>query len=384
MFQSILVYTFLMFGMLFFAYIVSTQKVEYTTSRGKTKERSFLRLEILLPLFLFAIIFGLRYDVGVDHLHYLEDYVGRNYAQYEPAFYWISEICRSNNFHYTIYFGILAFLQVFCFFYAFKKERYLFPYLLFFLFVLGDVLSWMNIIRQSLAICVWLISIRYIVEKKLLKYIFLCIGAALFHKSAVILFVFYPLLCNGKDYFKSIKLQIVLLIGVFVLRNIFWNFFDKLEVIVSTYASLLGINQNFSYGMEVLQNDTAESSGTGLIFLFKVFLNFILVLKSNKIKKYFNSKWFNVVYFFYFVGLLTLYIFPNGVISLSRPFRYFYIFQPIMFAYFAYYLLNSKESKYGKLWCQVLMIAFLGMFYLNQITTDEFSHSWYQFYFQGE
>lgn len=371
-----------MFVMLFFTYIVSTQKVEYTTSKGKTKERSFLRLEILLPLFLFAIIFGLRYDVGVDHLHYLEDYIGRNYDQYEPAFYLITEICRINDLHYTIYFGTLAFVQVFCFFYAFKKELYLFPYLLFFLFVLGDVLSWMNIIRQSLAICIWLISLRYIIDKKLLKYVLLCLVATLFHKSALVLIVFYPFLYNGKDYFKSINLQIVLLIGAFLVRNIFWNFFDNMEFVVSTYSSLLNINQNFSYGMQALQNDIAESSGTGLIFWFKVFLNFILILNSNKLKEYFNSKWFTVVYFFYFVGLFTLYIIPDGVISLSRPFRYFYIFQSIMFAYFAYFLLHSKKLKYGKIWGQVLVMAFLGMFYLNQIIADEFSHSWYQFYFQ--
>ena len=95
--------------------------------------RSFFRFEVLFPLVLFAIVFGMRYDVGVDHLGYLYGYLEKiDVGKGEPLFQFLSKTGWYLNLHYTVYFGIIAFIQVFFFFYAFKNERYLFPLLVFF------------------------------------------------------------------------------------------------------------------------------------------------------------------------------------------------------------------------------------------------------------
>ncbi len=79
-------------------------------------------------------------------------------------------------------------------------------------------------------------------------------------------------------------------------------------------------------------------------------------------------------------------MFPVGAIAITRPFRYFYIFQTIMYAYFLYYLYKTKlkntlQGSLNALMYYGLIIVFLGIFYLSQITSNEYASLWYQFFF---
>lgn len=350
---------------------------------GSGRSISFWRSEFIFPLILFAVVFGMRYDVGTDHFAYLFGYLSKVYiSKNEPLFDLLSEIGWALNLHYTVYFGVIAFIQICFFFYAFKEERYLFPFLAFFLFTNGLLGFWMNGLRQALAMCIWIFSIQYIEKNKPLRYIFWGIVAILFHKSAIILLVFYPILKNGKDYFKNILIQIALLFCAFIIKFLFFDFFMYLDPLIDFYTTLLGSEMYESYSMENLLVRFSENQGTGLAYLFKIALNIFIVINSKKIKKFYDSKWFLIVYFFFFIGLLTIYMFPIGAIALTRPFRYFYAFETIMYAYFAYYLYKSKSNRHNKMLFCGFVIVFLGIFYLSHITSNENSHLWYQFYFQ--
>ncbi len=376
-----------MFSMILFA-VYASKRNGYISSSGLLVKRSFWRFEVIFPLILFAIIFGMRYDVGVDHLGYLHGYlqkihVGKN----EPLFFLFAEIGWKLNWHYVLYFGLIAFTQVLFFFYAFKNERYLYPFLVFFLFANGEWGFWMNGIRQALAMCIWIFSIKYIEDKKIWKYLIWWVVATLIHKSAIVLIVFYPILRNGRDYFKSIPLQLILLGSAFVLKSAFEVFLPNIESLINTYINILGADMyERSYNIEGLMNSYRESDGTGLVYLFRIILNVTIILFSTRLKLFYNSKRFNVIYFFFFIGLLTMYMFPVGFISLTRPFRYFYIFPSIMYAYFLYYLFKTKlrNTQIGSLHAILyygLIFIFLGVFYLSIITSNENASSWYQFYF---
>ncbi|MDL2227874.1 EpsG family protein [Bacteroidales bacterium OttesenSCG-928-K03] len=371
MIQSILIYTLLLGVMMLFFYSASYNN------------KSFKSYQILIPLLLFSIVFGMRYDVGVDYISYLEAYLWKeDFSKNEFLFSLITNLSNYLNLHFVIYFSILAFIQVFFFFYAFKKEVYLFPLLIFFLFTNGEIMSWMNIIRQSLAMCIWIYSIKYIEQKALWRYLFLGLIAYFFHRSAIILFIFYPLLRNGRDYFKNIPLQLILLASALIIKELFFSLIMNFIDFIDFYLSLLGTDMyERSYNIDGLLESFTTSSGTGLAYIWKLVINVVIILFSVKLKKYYNSRWFNIVYFFFFMGLITFYIFPEGAISFTRPFRYFYIFQSIMLAYFIYYL-SKSNSLNNRILMIVIIISFLGIFYLNQITSDENSHLWYQFFFQ--
>lgn len=387
MIQSVIVYSLLMGVMLLFAVYTVTKSRYSITSVGPIKQRSFWHFETIFPLLFFAVIFGMRYDVGVDHLDYLEGYLWREYVgKNEFLFNLLSEFGWKLNLHYAVYFAIIAFIQVFFFFYAFKDERYLFPFLVFFLFTNGEWTFWMNGIRQALAMCIWIFSLKYIEEKKFLRYLLWGIVAFFFHKSAIILLVFYPILRNGKDYFKSIPLQLILIAAAFAFQVLFSGIIIKFEPVIIYYMNLLGGDLYRNYDMEGLMSSYRESTGTGLAYLFKIILNVGIILYSKKLKLFYNNKRFNIIYFFFFIGLVTSYMFPGGAIAITRPFRYFYIFQTIMYAYFLYFLYKTKlkDTPQGvphALMYYGLIVIFLGIFYLSQITANENDHLWYQFYF---
>lgn len=251
-------------GVMLLCSVVASKNSSHVSLSGQLIQKSFWRFETLFPLLLFAVIFGMRYNVGVDYLGYLEGYLWKQHvSKGELLFDLLSEIGWKLNLHYTVYFGILALIQVFFFFYAFKDERYLYPFLVFFLFTNGDWQFWMNGIRQALAMCIWIFSIKYIEEKKFWKYFLWCIIAMLFHRSAAILIIFYPILRNGKDYFKSIPLQLLMLAGAFIIQYLFSSLFIYLESLINSYANIIGGGVYSGYDLEAIQESFVEPKGTG-------------------------------------------------------------------------------------------------------------------------
>lgn len=379
--QSLLLYSFILFTLTFLMHLVAKRESYRIENGDLVKEQSFWNPIIIFTLLLFSVFFGMRYDVGTDHIAYLSAYIkNEDVSKGEPLFNGITVLFQNLNIHFVFYFSFLAFIQVLFFFYAFKNEKYLFPFLILFLFTTGEVFGWMNIIRQSIAFCIWVFSLKYIYEKKLWKYIIWCLIAAFFHKSALILIVLYPILKNGKDLFSSVFVQILLIIIAFLIETILIDVIILFTPIIEFYISLLGNDKYaISYNVEQLIEIKSEKSGSGMAYLAVIAVNFLIILYSQNLKEYFNSKRFNTIYTIYFFGLLTLYSIPNSFIVLTRPFRYFNSFHFIMLAFFCFYLFKSNNVNNKNLG-YIIVLLYLGIFYLNHITSNEDAHLWYQFY----
>lgn len=384
MIQSLTIYTLLL-GIMMLSFYRAGCQVKVFDHYVPASVPSFWSFSVIFPMLLFAVIFGMRYDVGVDHLTYLEAYLtNRDASKNELLFRAITDLSHFLNLNFVVYFAVLAFIQVFFFFYAFKREMYLFPLLIFFLFANGDIIFWMNVIRQSIAMCIWVFSLNFIAKRKFWRYAMLGVMAFLFHRSAIVLFVFYPILVGGRDYLKIIPLQLILLASAFVIKEVFFDIIMSLSAVVDFYISLLGAEMyEESYNIDALAENFKENPGTGLAYLWKIIIHVIIVIYSARLKKYYSSRWFNMIYFLFFIGLITYYMFPVGAISFSRPFRYFYIFQPIMLSYFVYYLYKNKTVNNGIL-MGMIILSFFWIFYLHHISSNQDSHLWYQFYFQNE
>lgn len=380
--QSIVIYSALMLFMIAFTKVFAMQHKNEVISREQHFSFNSRVVFLFLPMCAFAIIMGMRYDVGTDYFAYQSGYIG-NYdvGKGEVLFIGIRQLFNYFDLHYWIYFSFLAFLNISFFINAFKREGFILPLLIFFLFTNGDWMFWMNGIRQALALCIWIYALKFIEQKKFWQYLFWCVISMGFHTSAMILIVLYPILRNGKDYFKSIKLQIVLFISAFILQYAFDSFIVSLESIIEFYQKELS-GGTYNYSVERFKEEASTVvEGSGLAYLFKLFLDAIVILYSKRLKAFYNNKWFIIIYFMFFIGLLTQNLFPVGTVVLTRPFRYFFIFEGIMFAYFTYYLLKSR-SPYAKIFGFALITVFIAIFYLNIMTANENSHLWYQFYFQ--
>jgi hypothetical protein len=337
---------------------------------------TFWRWEVIIPLAFFALIFGMRYGVGVDHTNYLNNYLtGDSNERFELGFSWLTILFSDNNIHFAIYFTVLAFLQVFFFFYAFRNERFLFPYLAFILIAGGYYLDWMNAIRQDLAACIFIYAIQYIDQKKLFKYLIWLAIASLVHKSVIILAVLYPLLRSGHDFLKNIKIQLIILAAALVIH---YSGFKIESLLSSSIDFFAGLFQYSSYTIDEIDSMVSVSD-TGIGFLAAIIIDILIILYSSKLKVYFNSKRFVIIYILYFIGTISQIIFA-GTVVLLRPFRYFSFFKMILAAYLLYFLFKESKIYYNRMVLIVLIIIFLSLLgatiYRGDTNTAKFLFFW--------
>lgn len=375
MIVGVFVYTSLLFFMLL-CFAMTQQLSPYRNNLSPDQKKNSLAyftycILFALPLLAFSVVFGIRYGVGFDHVNYLNIYLyGYKWRQDEPIFVMIQNFFAINEFPYPYYFGFLSFLQVFLFFMAFRKDPKLLVWLVVFLFFDGLLGSWNNIIRTAIAGCIWIFSIDFIVEKKLIPYLVCSLLAIGFHYSSVTLVIAYPLFYKGVDFFGNMKLQYILLAVAFVLRFSFSSFAGMFETIINIFSSI-SVKYEYYTAEKILQGGKeALQTGTSLAFYFVILVNIVIIAYSHKMHKYFNSRKFNIVYNIYFIGVLLFYVFPLGYVSLTRPFRYLYFFRSIMLAYFALYLFENRKQLKEFATLMVLLVAFAGIFYGPMLNDD--------------
>jgi hypothetical protein len=156
---------------------------------------------------IFVLLAGLRYRVGCDTFSYMLSYKtiptieNLTYKQlvsnvYQPFWVILSSLCKSVSKDFTFFQLVHAVIANSIIFYFIRKNSiYFFTGILFY-FIFYYLYFNMEILRETLAICVFLLSLKYFFSNKWLKYYIFCFIALMFHLSAILLF-FLPL-------FKSI------------------------------------------------------------------------------------------------------------------------------------------------------------------------------------
>ena len=334
----------------------------------------------LIPILLFSVIFGMRYYVGIDYPTYLEIYEKQNYRveRFEPVFYWITTTCGNYNLHFSIYFGIIAFIQAFFFFSAFRNDKKILRFLPIVLIFSGVVqVSWMNGMRQACAMCIFVFALSILSQrnlKSIIIYYALIALAIGFHKTALILAV-VPLILLRKDYFfKNVYVQIGLVSIFFVGRifNLKAGFLDNLDFI-------LAITEFDNYS-DVLENSTG--SAIGIFDILTLLMYIFLIIKSPAIKQFYKGdNFFRIVYDLFIVGICLDYFF-SGSMMLRRAVEYFSVFSYPIFAYYwAYYFYNKKkEVRQMRLVISVyIVLSFVRL--MSSMTTNT---AQFAFYFQDD
>ncbi len=327
-----------------------------------------------LPMLLFAIIFGCRYGVGIDYYNYVDIYERYNSIKdydkdmrLEPAIIAIIGLCKSLDLNVCWYFAVMSFIQIFFIYKALEDDKEVLAYAVLMLIVTGIGLSgFTNIIRQSIAFCIFVYAIKYIASKSLLQYLLLLTLAVLFHKSAILLYSIYFIYLYKDCLFSNIKLQLILFVFsiILLLVNPFQYFMKTFDFIV------------FSMGYEgYVGSETIDGSrNMGIMNVFEVFVYLLLILYSNKIKAWFESPIFNIMYDLCFVGICLKFVF-FGSLSFERLNVYFYYFIFIVFAYFFVYLKNIKLQSYMKFVTYIFIVFYFVlsfgriMYYSDQNTT---------------
>ncbi|MBR1557305.1 MAG: EpsG family protein [Prevotella sp.] len=384
MLESIIVYFGLTFIMMICGWVASNRYKLAQAKHYKNKSgwSVILQPEILVAIFAFTIVFGCRWNVGVDYPHYLYRYLtGIGSERHELLFGLISEWMRDNGFHFSVYFSLWAFIQIFLLYYSFRKYRYLFPYIAFYLIVGYTYMGMMNIIRQQLAACIFMMALQFVDEKKLIKYLLCVFVAFLFHKSALLLLIFYPIFLYKKDFFPSIKLQLLAYL-LFMVFNVTVSqyFIQIIETPFGLFTELLGFD-NYSYGIlnrERLNSIAQFGNDSTLSLIYNAMATIPIIIYSTKLKKYYNSSYFNIIYSLWFVKIMAEFLTGDSII-LNRPFVYLVNYKMIMFSFFTYYCFKNKNMYFHLLGLFFILwhiAKFLLMLSNGELNTSKFTFFW--------
>lgn len=339
-------------------------------------------LYLLLAIFVFSIVFGMRYYVGIDYHNYFDVYVNDSYEilRFEPGFQFLTILIKSTHAHYVVYFAILAFLQLSFFFLSFRRQKYLLPFLCIMLFMSGTFMcGWMNIIRQTLAATIFVFASSFLVYRGLrniIIYLLLILLAVSFHYSAVILFVL-PLIWSFKvDWISSRRPQYIILIIAFL-------------------GQLLGINQLFMgtvdfvgelFGWDDYLDQVHGGARTGAIGIYDILtfvLNVMVVAYSSSLKKfYMKDVFFPYVYKVGYFGIIVSYIFSSSML-ISRMVLFFNIFQYPLYAYLFCYVGKFKVIRQFRYLYLYFWIYFILGFARVMMDMD-LNTSRFVFYFQDD
>ena len=148
---------------------------------------------------IFVILFivsALRFDIGNDYAQYTltahEAYVG-GYVVTEAGFNILVKLVYTlfNREYYEIVFALFAIVTLVLFLRVFDRDSVNFSQSFFLFMTLGLYFQTFNTVRYYFALSVALCSMRYVLEKDYIRFVFWIVCAAFFHKSVLLVIPVY-------------------------------------------------------------------------------------------------------------------------------------------------------------------------------------------------
>lgn len=255
-------------------------------SRGKKNclEAAFI------VLFLFI---GLKYDYGNDSLEYAQmfhylavhDYSVFDFASitsldsHEPGWVWLNYLFKPIG-----WFGFQILLAAFETWVIYDcTKRYVpqeFQWLSVAIFTLTQSFMWIgacSMYRQWLACILFLFSIRFILDRRLIPFLLINIAGALCHKSAIVVLPTYLFAYLNFDFIKRKSTAILVIILIAVWYLVANKYFGSLD------SFLMDSEEFSSYALTYTNRVNVSYSIIGLISAFA--MPIFMLLNINRIDK---------------------------------------------------------------------------------------------------
>jgi len=308
-----------------------------------------------------AIFLSLRYDFGNDYMTYLKAFnrINNTYSLSNlnfRGFYidgehmeigWIilCLICKPIGF-----FGMIILTSIFtsfCMYYAIKKnvdKQYYWLAVFIYVFTPNMMIFYASMMRQTMSISIFLISINYILNKKYIKYTLLTILAMSFHLTGIIMIPLYFII-TARFKFKTnqtIGFILIMFILALSMSSILKNIVDLVNILSPKYSKYYSFVQNENI-----------NSGVGIILM--IILSIITLFIGNKCNN--KQKVYIILSYVYILSI---------ILSISlEPFYRMSIFllssMSIAFAITVKYL----HSFYLKISYTIVLITFTIYQYIN-------------------
>lgn len=312
-----------------------------------------------LPIVFFSLIFGLRYNVGVDYLSYENIYnlqtdcFWDNIGHVEPLYALLSFILYKLNFPYYILTCIVCCVSITLLLKSVSDYNKLSPWAFYFCFVTGSFFVFFNLQRQSIAFFIFVYALKF-VDKSFIKYLICIIIAFGFHySSAILIFVYF----FSKVKFYILDYLFVQLVVYFVV--IFFR--SEIEAALVFFSFLIAPEKYAGYGDRILNWRIDLGSGNGMIFLHIIDVLSIVIFsyfRRHLCVKY-NS--FDLIYRLWLMGIYFDLIFESNMLLVRIP-LYLVSLKVILLAF-----LYSYICKYWRFQKGYVMLLSIILFVCYQI-----------------
>lgn len=321
----------------------------------KTFKQFITDKNILVPLLVFSLVAAIRWDVGVDCRSYIFGfYNGDNenaITKGEILFYGIQDIFKYINLSHVPFFFTIAFIQIAFIYYGIRKRPEVLCFFPLIFVLYGTYWSYMNGVRQSIACSIFIFTTLLLSEKKYIWATIWILIATLFHRSAYILLILGAIAYLTRKYFINRNIQLIIIAICYAMMGM--SIGQGLGDIATEMLGFAGYEE----GTQEHLLDTVFEINFGLRAYMMLLSNIIVVFFSNKIRNFYNSTHFNMMYNMYFVGLCAWLLF-YGNHGIERISMYLTCFIPVILAYAGYFFYYNKKKSIYKI-SLYLIIALL-------------------------
>ena len=319
----------------------------YDHASNKKQMTVFFIFTLIMPFFVMALRYGVGQDYFYTYVPVFNSVLNNTYSSdLEIGFLWLNKFCQVFTDNPQSIFMLTSILFCFFIFGALRHhmEKGIFCLAIYIFIAGGFYLYSFNVVRQCLATAIFCFSLKFIDEKKPLKYFILIFFASLIHKSALVYFPFYFI---AKHEFKTITyLAILILILIFSAQ------------IVAQISKLLVGTKYYNY-ITGYYNDSSSKTITASQMLN--ILVFIYVLHIEKTKKP-KDKFLVILGNVHYVGIVFT-LFMGAIPLIFRMSNLFYLLQFISVPYIIKRYVPKKLKNIGI----VLVLLIYGFLFVNTL-----------------
>ena len=315
------------------------------------EQKALKRKAFWIPLTVLVLFAGMRsVYVGADSINYASNFINNISADdfifrddmefgYQLFEYFLIKLTHS----YFWLFTISAFFIVFIYLRIIIKYSVQYVFSIYLFITLGIYTFIFNGLRQALAMAIFSLALPYLLEKKPIKYLMICIVASFFHISAIAMIPFYFLIHLKVDSLYKFLI----------------SFFTSL--VCSSYAVYYIASAQERYSSYATESDKAG----GLLILSFYFILAIFLYLVHRIYKI-NDKSFIKILEFYICGVV--FIIPIAMLgaNASGPQRLINYFSWLLIL-----LLPIVFNKIKNFYIFIIFIIFMLCYFI--LTTYRFS-----------
>lgn len=311
----------------------------------RIKKNQYNIYDFILIAFM-ILISGLRYGIGTDYAMYNSMYFNQNQSNtakveigYKILMKLAAPIFGAKSY---LFFLLCATITVIPIYTTIKKYSNKPGESIFYFVTLGFYTLSFNMVRQSIAMAITFFALRYLFDRKLLKYMITILVASTFHITSLIMIPMY--------WISKIKFSQIANFGIVLLLLFSGIMFNAIFGYVTTKIP--------QYAMYAKYDNTIAGIGTYLVNITYIALIVFAVINRKKIEQR-NSN------YFYIINMIIYSIFFIALSIKSTLFArlIYYWFMPIVIVIPEYILciIGNKRNTVQF----VMVLAFCLFYFLN-------------------